>query len=116
MNIKAIQKVVTESDTTATLAGKIPTNAYPLELKIHVSEAFDSGGTNYLQVGTNSDDDYFAANVNVSSTGEATVTLLNPGEVISSTDETGVYIKFEGSGSAATAGSARVTLLYAFNE
>jgi hypothetical protein len=119
MRINAIQKEITYSDTTAAEIGKIPAGAYVYDIKVLVTTAFNNGGTDLLDIGTKADDDYFQANLDVSSTGSKTITLgayALYGTVIDTDAQTTVTATYAGSATAATAGACKVIVFYAFNE
>lgn len=65
---------VTSSNQNPTL-GTLPANSYVVNVRIHVTEAFNSDGTDNLSVGYDADNVAFATNTAVNLTGVKTVTL-----------------------------------------
>ncbi len=55
--------------------GILPANSYVVNVRIHVTEAFNSDGTDNLSVGYDADNVAFATNTAVNLTGVKTVTL-----------------------------------------
>jgi hypothetical protein len=108
----AISKNLTYASTTATLVGSLPPNAVPIQVIVTVGTAFNAGTTNVIDVGTSGTANAFANDVDVSSTGSATVTLASTGAVQSTTQSTDIYATFIPSGTAASAGSGYVTMVY----
>ena len=112
ITIASIIKTVTYTDTTAIKIGGLPPKAVIKDIDVIVGTAFDAGGTDYISVGTLTDDDKFANDVDVSSTGKATVTPLNVGAVESNTLSTDIYAIYVPGGTTPTAGTAEVIVTY----
>lgn len=60
---------IADSRQTVTL-GTLPENAYIVRAHCHVTEAFDSGGTDTLTIGWDSDPDAITTSIDVSTTGQ----------------------------------------------
>lgn len=116
MVLNVIQKELTYANTTATLIGYLPPNAYVSQIRVLVETAFNDGDGCVIDIGTSSTANYFANDVSVTSTGVATVTEAKSGVVVSTTDPTAVYAIVVNSGSVSTAGKCKVCISYAFNE
>ena len=116
MEVGIIQKQIVYSDSSAVLIGQLPANAKIIDVKALVSTAFNATTTDLIDVGTSADADHYCNDIDVSSTGEASRTLLNVGAVESSTDPTKVYATFTQTGTAATAGACTIVVEYVFDE
>ena len=111
-----ISNTVAFSDSSAVNLDFLPPNAFVIDVKVAVLTAFDAGTTNQIDVGTSADPDHYANNVDVSSSGDASVTLLNGGEISSTSEPTQLTATYAQTGTAATAGSARVIVTYGYND
>ena len=95
-------------DTSATRLWDLPAHAHILDIMVDVKTAFDVGNQQ-LEIGKYGDTSYFAADVDVSSTGRATVTVLQGGVDLGSR-LTEVQIQVDAA--ASTTGECTVTFLY----
>jgi len=95
-------------DTSATRLWDLPAHAHVIDIIVDVQTAFN-GGNGHLDIGKYGDTDYFANNVDVSSTGRATVTVLHGGVDLGSS-LTEVQVEVDAAGS--TTGEATITCLY----
>ena len=91
--------------------GTIPAGAVVIGAIVDIETAFNAATTNVLIVGTESDDDHYVAAGDVDETTEAGTLVADKSEAVSA--DTAVYAKYTQTGTAATAGKARVTVLYA---
>ena len=91
--------------------GTIPAGAVVIGCIVDVITAFNAGTTNVLTVGTAADDDHYVAAGDVDESAAGGTLVADKSEVVSA--DTAVYAKYTQSGTAATAGKARVTVLYA---
>lgn len=103
-----IQATIAYTDTTAKLIGTIPAGFYVSGIKVIVTEAFNDGDGNLLDIGTADTANYFANDIDITSLGQATVTEAKSG--ISMSTDTAVYATYIPSGSTATTGSAKVVV------
>ena len=110
--LQSISKNIVYTDTTAITVGNVPPNSIIVDIKVTVGTAFDAGGADYIDIGDSTTAAKFADNVDVSSTGQATVTQLNNGAVLSSTASTPIKAVYIPASTAATAGSGYVTIVY----
>ena len=95
--------------------GTVPANAQVLRTVISVTAAFNAGTTNVLIVGTTGDDDALVAAAGVDETAVA-VTSVAPATlagVLSTSAATPIFAKYTQTGTAASAGSAIITVEYA---
>jgi len=117
MEVKYIQKAITFASTTSTSLGFLPPNAYVKNVQVIVPTAFNAGGTDLVDVGLGGTANNLADNVDVSATGNASVTSTATwGAVQSQTDQTEMTCIYVPAGATPTAGAARVVVEYAFNE
>lgn len=106
-------KVLTYASTTAVKLGELPPNAVIHTINVNVAVAGNASGNDYVQIGTADSASRYAANVDVSSTGKASVThTAYTGLVESTTGSTAIYAIYEPGGTAATAGSFSVVVEY----
>ena len=110
--LNSISKNITYTDTTAITVGNIPPNSIIVFIKVSVGTAFDAGSTDYIDIGNATTAAAYADNVNVASTGQATVTQTGVGAVLSATSSTPIKAVYVPSGTAPTAGSGYVTIVY----
>lgn len=111
-NIGVLQKQFTYADAgTAVEIGYLPPNSYVLGIQVGIEVAFNGDTTNTLDVGITGTAANFADNVALGTIANASVTLLNSGEVQSATASTKIIGTVVSTGSA-SAGKARVTVTY----
>lgn len=97
---------VTHSRQTVDL-GAIPTDTYVMRAHCHVTEAFNSNGTDTVTVGTDADPDAFVTSIDVSTTGIKSCTLGARAGYGSSSP---LKIFYANGGSEATTGAALIIL------
>lgn len=103
------------TDTTAKNLFILPAGAKVVDFKLDVVTAFNAGTTNVLDIGTTADDDLFVNDAAVGTAVHATCTLVaaNLASIINiGTSDVQVTATYVPSGTAATAGSATVTVIY----
>lgn len=98
---------------TPLLVGSLPAKSYITGIKVLASTAFNSSGTDLVIVGTTADDNRFADAVDVSSAGDASVTLLNVGAFESAANSTPIFVEYNQSIADASAGAAKVVIEFA---
>lgn len=113
--IYAIETAITFSSTTATLIGQLPPNAYIIRIEVAVTTAFNGGNNDYVDVGTSASAAAYANDIDVSSTGIASGTVIDA-SVQSTANPTEVYATYIATATVATAGAGRVVVEYVFNE
>lgn len=91
--------------------GTIPSGAVVIGTIVDVVTVFNAATTNVLVVGTATDDDHYVAAADVDETTAAGTLVMDKSETLSA--DTAVYAKYTQTGTAATTGQARVTVLYA---
>lgn len=92
----------------------LPANAVVWNMYLCITTAFNASGTDLLMVGTRADPDRFGSH-NVGAAGsfgrDAVVTNVELGD-----QRTEIIAQYNGAGTAATTGSARVLMAYFVNE
>ena len=84
--------------------GSIPANTYIMRVHCHVTQAFNSDGTDTITVGSDADPDSIVTSIDVSSTGIKSVTLgVNAGF---NTTAQQIKIVYSNGGSEPTTGAA----------
>lgn len=99
------------ADGTVTTAFKIPAGSEVVSLFADVTTAFNAATTNTLKVGTTSGGAELAAAASVSSAGRVSFAPLALWSNVG-TDDVTVYVTYNQTGTAASAGVARVGMLY----
>ena len=112
--LSAITTTIAFSDTAAVSIGTLPANAQIVDINIDTTTAFDAGTTNTVTVGKTGTAAAFVAATSVTSTGRASVATTG---VYSAWADTGsaeldATVTFSQTGTAATTGAARVTVVY----
>lgn len=108
-----IAKLISYTDTTAITVGNIPPNSIIENITVNVGTAFNAGGADIIDIGDSVDADEFAADIDVSSTGAATVTkTAECGAVLSTTASTPIKAVYVPAATSPTAGSAYVIVSY----
>lgn len=103
--VEAISGWLADDEQTVDL-GLLPANSYILRAHLHVTEAFDSDGSDEIECGWVTDIDAIFTATDVSSTGVKTVTLgANNGF---NSDEQNIQAYYSNGGSEPTTGKALV--------
>ena len=112
--IKCLQKAITYANTTSFHIGYLPPGAYVTKVRVLIPTTFTDG---VLDVGDDTTAALFANDIDLDTTGEATVTSTNQwGAVQSTTDQTEVKGIVVATGTGLSQGAAKVVVEYAFNE
>jgi len=112
--LSAITTTIAYTNTSAVSIGTIPANAQIININIDVTTAFDAAGTDLVTVGKTGSAAAFVTSTSVASAGRASVATTG---VYSAWADTGsaeidATVTFTQTGTAATAGAARVTIVY----
>lgn len=91
----------------------LPKNAHLIEFKVFRKVAFNDSGTDVLDIGTKTDPDKFANDIDLAGTGWATVSLLDGGPLVVPGPALDIYGTYTGQNGNATAGEAYVYALFA---
>jgi hypothetical protein len=112
--LSAVTNTIAYTNSSAVTIGTIPANAQIVNINIDVTTAFDAASTNTLTVGKSGSAAAFVASTSVGSAGRASVATTGVysawADVGSS--EVPVTATYSQTGTAATAGAARVTIVY----
>ena len=113
--------VMSQTDTIAfgdttdkSLSIVIPANSQIVDIKIFVTEAFDAGTTNTMDIGIVGNSDLYVDNAAVGTAGDAAlgVTALTQNWSDIGTSDVKLAAKYIQTGTAATAGAARIVVSY----
>lgn len=112
--LSAITTTIAYTNTSAVSIGTLPANAQIVDINIDVTTAFNAGTTNTVTVGKTGSAAAYVASTSVGSAGRASVASTG---VYSAWADTGsaeldATVTFSQTGTAATAGVARVTIVY----
>ena len=112
--LSAVTNTIAYSDSSAVTIGTIPANAQIIDINIDVTTAFDAGTNDLISVGKSGSAAAFVANTDVSSAGRASVATTGVYSAWADTGSTEVAVTatYTQTGTAATAGAARVTIVY----
>ena len=112
--LSAVTNTVAYTDSSAVTIGSIPANSQIVDINIDVTTAFNAASTNTMTVGKSGSAAAFVASTSVGSAGRASVATTG---VYSAWPDVGSYdvpvtATFSQTGTAASAGAARVTIVY----
>ena len=112
--LSAITTTIAYTNATAVTIGTLPANSQIVDINIDVTVAFDAGTTNTVTVGKTGTAAAYVTATSVGSTGRASVatTGVYSAWADSGVGETNATVTFTQTGTAATAGVARVTIVY----
>jgi uncharacterized membrane protein len=114
--LSAVTTTFAYTDATAVTIATIPANSQIVDIFIDVTTAFNAASTNTVTVGKTGSAAAFVASTSVGSAGRASVATTG---VYSAWADTGASdvsatITYTQTGTAATAGAARVTIVYKY--
>jgi len=112
--LSAITTTIAYTNTSAVSIGTLPANAQIVDINIDVTTAFNAGTTNTVTVGKTGTAAAYVTSTSVGSAGRASVASTG---VYSAWADTGsaeldATVTFSQTGTAASAGAARVTIVY----
>ena len=112
--LSAITTTIAYTNTSAVSIGTLPANAQIVDINIDVTTAFNAGTTNTVTVGKTGTAAAYVTSTSVGSAGRASVASTG---VYSAWADTGsaeldATVTFSQTGTAATTGAARVTIVY----
>jgi len=112
--LSAVTNTIAYTDSTAVTIGTIPANAQIVDINIDVTTAFNAASTNTITVGKSGSAAAYVASTSVGSAGRASVATTG---VYSAWADVGaaevpVTATYGQTGTAATAGAMRVTVVY----
>jgi hypothetical protein len=114
--LSAVTTTIAYTNSTAVAIATIPAGAQIIDINIDVTTAFNAATTNTVTVGTSASAAAYVASTSVGSTGRASVATTG---VYSAWGNTGTSdlvatITYSQTGTAASAGAARVTIVYKY--
>ena len=112
--LSAITTTIAFSDTAAVSIGTLPSNAQIVDINIDTTTAFNATTTNTVTVGKTGTANAFVTTTSVTSLGRASVATTGTYSAWADTGsaELDATVTFSQTGTAATTGAARVTIVY----
>ena len=113
--LSAITATIAYTDTSAVTIGTIPAGAQIIDVNIDVTTAFNAGTTNTVTVGKTGSAAAFVAATSVGSAGRASVAttgVYSAWANVGTSDVDYATVTYSQTGTAASAGAARVTIVY----
>lgn len=112
--LSAITTTIAYTDTAAVTIGTLPANCQIVDINIDVTTAFNAATTNTVTVGKNGTAAAYVASTSVGSAGRASVASTGVYSAWADTgsSELSAIVTFSQTGTAASAGAARVTIVY----
>ena len=112
--LSAVTTTVAFSNSTAVTIATIPAGAQIQNVHIDVTTAFNAATTNTVTVGTSASAAAYVTSTSVGSTGRASVATTGVYSAWANTGTSDVVatITYSQTGTAATAGALRVTIIY----
>ncbi len=114
--LSAVTTTFAYTNATAVTIASIPAGAQIVDINIDVTTAFDAGTTNTVTVGKTGSAAAFVTATSVGSAGRASVATTGVYSAWANTGSSDVSatITYSQTGTAATAGAARVTIVYKY--
>lgn len=114
--LSAVTNTIAYTNSSAVTIGTVPAGAQIVDINIDVTTAFDAATTNTVTVGKSGSAAAFVASTSIGSAGRASVATTG---VYSAWADVGsadvpVTATYSQTGTAATAGAARVTIVYRY--
>jgi len=113
--LSAITATIAYTNTSAVTIGTIPAGAQIIDVNIDVTTAFNAGTTNTVTVGKTGSAAAFVAATSVGSAGRASVAttgVYSAWANVGTSDIDYATVTYSQTGTAASAGAARVTIVY----
>lgn len=112
--LSAITTTIAFGNTAAVSIGTLPSNAQIVDINIDTTTAFNAGTTNTVTVGKTGTANAFVTTTSVASLGRANVATTGTYSAWGDTGaaEVDALVTFSQTGTAATTGAARVTIVY----
>ena len=112
--LSAVTTTFAYTDSSAVAIATIPANSQIVDINIDVTTAFNAGTTNTVTVGKTGSAAAFVAATSVGSAGRASVATTGVYSAWADTGSSDVSatVTFSQTGTAASAGAARVTIVY----
>lgn len=112
--LSAITTTIAYTDATAVTIGTLPANCQIVDINIDVTTAFNAATTNTVTVGKTGTAAAYVTSTSVGSAGRASVASTGVYSAWADTgsSELSATVTFSQTGTAASAGAARVTIVY----
>jgi hypothetical protein len=113
--LSAITATIAYTDTSAVTIGTIPAGAQIIDVNIDVTTAFNAATTNTVTVGKTGSAAAFVAATSVGSAGRASVAttgVYSAWANVGTSDVDYATVTYSQTGTVASAGAARVTIVY----
>ena len=112
--LSALTTTIAYTDTAAVSIGTLPANCQIVDINIDVTTAFNAGTTNTVTVGKTGTAAAYVTSTSVGSAGRASVATTGVYSAWADTgsSEVSATVTFAQTGTAASAGAARVTIVY----
>ena len=112
--LSAVTTTIAYTDSTAVTIATIPANSQIVDINIDVTTAFNAATTNTVTVGKTGSAAAFVASTSVGTAGRASVATTGVYSAWADTGSSDVSatITYSQTGTAASAGAARVTIVY----
>ena len=113
--LSAITATIAYTDTGAVTIGTLPAGAQIVDINIDVTTAFNAASTNTVTVGKTGSAAAYVASTSVGSAGRisvATTGVYSAWANVGTSDVDYATVTFSQTGAAASAGAARVTIVY----
>jgi hypothetical protein len=115
VGVTAISIDYTDTSAKVEDGARLPKNAVPVHVMVSISTDFDAGTSNDLEIGIESDPDYFATALDIGTVGNflPDATGFVAGRYgVKLTQEEKLSVKFTPAGTAATQGEANIIIFY----
>ena len=114
--LSAVTTTIAYTDSTAVTIATIPANSQIVDIFIDVTTAFNAAGTDTVTVGKTGSAAAFVTATSVASAGRASVATTGVYSAWADTGSSDIVATatFAQTGTAATAGAARVTIVYKY--
>jgi len=114
--LSAVTTTFAYTNATAVTIATIPAGAQIVDINIDVTTAFNAGTTNTVTVGTSASAAAYVTSTSVGSAGRASVasTGVYSAWANTGTSDVSATITYSQTGTAASAGAARVTIVYKY--
>ena len=114
--LSAVTTTIAYTDSTAVTIATIPANSQIVDINIDVTTAFNAAGTDTVTVGKTGSAAAFVTATSVASAGRASVATTGVYSAWADTGSSDIVATatFAQTGTAATAGAARVTIVYKY--
>lgn len=116
-NLGYLRLNLTYASTTAQFIGNLPANTSIQDIDVNVTTLFNATGIDQVDIGTSASPEKYAANIDVTTAGKATVTLAAGGLGVQSTSNpTAIYALYTPGATDATTGACEIVVTFTYDE